>query len=163
MLLMCIVALGDSGAILQRSIARKWQSIGWQLIVARQYLMASTWAARMRNAWAKLVKSLMDDFKNVVGASRATESDPYGVAFPKFHLMLHYEAFVLEYGRPVLCYGAFYEAALKHFAKRPAERTQRRIGSVVTQVSTQCRVGGGGGCIPEYCRRLRTGSATSAL
>ena len=165
MLLMCIVALGDSGAFLQRSKARQWQSVGWQLIIARHYLMANTWTAQMCNAWAKLVPSLMDDFKAVVGAARATETDLHGVGFPKFHLMLHYLAFITEYGPPVLCYGALYESALKHFCKRPAERTQRRLGSVVTQVAPQCRVGHGcgGGCIPEYCRRLRTGSDTSAL
>jgi hypothetical protein len=133
-LLMIIACLGDDGDFLPVAVSREWTSLAWELIIIRGYLMADDWTSEMRANFKLLVPRVMKHFAAVVGESRKPGDWKLGVAFPKFHLLLHYESFMLEYGPPVLSYSGFNESGHKFFVKKPATRTQRRLATFADQV-----------------------------
>jgi hypothetical protein len=63
--LMIIACLGDVGEFLPKEVARRWTSLGWELLVLRDYLMAEDWTKQMRENLNPLVISVMTNFREV--------------------------------------------------------------------------------------------------
>jgi hypothetical protein len=133
-LLMIIACVGDDDAFLPRAKARQWTSLAWSLLILRSYLMADDWTKQMRDNLTVLVKQVMGDYTAVVGESRSPGDPKEGVAFPKFHLLMHFAEFLAEFGPCVISYSGFNEKGHRYFAKRPAVRTQRRVDSFIKQI-----------------------------
>jgi hypothetical protein len=138
-LVVAIFAIGDNGAILPKKIAQPWQSVAWELLVMRAYLLSETWSDQMRLIFKKHVRLVMMHFREIVGPVRATKKNPTGVNFIKFHLSKHYSWFEEEYGPMILAYAAWWEKSHQVFAKTPVKRTQRRSANLLEQVRTTPR------------------------
>ena len=89
-LLMLILAVGDSGVILPTSVSRPIACLAWGLLCFHSYLMSSVWNRGMRTRFPGLTTYIMDKFSEVIGPIRKTDADPAGLKFPKFHQMVHY-------------------------------------------------------------------------
>jgi hypothetical protein len=137
-LLMLILAVGDSGVILPTPVSRPIARLAWGLLCFHSYLMSSVWNRGMRTRFPGLTTYIMDKFAEVIGPIRKTDADQTGLKFPKFHQILHYLFFLEMFGPPVLGYGGFWESAMKFFVKKTTERTQRRAPTLVGQARTQC-------------------------
>jgi hypothetical protein len=133
-LLMIMACLGDDGEFLEKTTARRWTSLAWELLVIRDILMAEDWTKQMRTTFRARVTSVMTNFRAVVGEARNPGNSAAGVGFPKFHLLMHYADFLEEYGPPIIAYSGFGEKGHQTFAKKPTHRTQRRTDSIVAQV-----------------------------
>lgn len=57
-----------------------------------------------------------------------------GMKFRKFHVTIHYQAFVERYGVPSLSYAGWWEKAMRFLVKVPYQRTGRRIKGMYTHL-----------------------------
>lgn len=59
--------------------------------------------------------------------------DP-GMKFRKFHVTIHYQAFIERYGVPALSYAGWWEKAMRFLVKVPYLRTGRRLKGMYTNL-----------------------------
>jgi hypothetical protein len=57
-----------------------------------------------------------------------------GMKFRKFHVTLHYQAFIQRYGVPSLSYAGWWEKAMRFLVKVPYLRTGRRTKGLYTHL-----------------------------